>query len=401
MAIEFPNQPSELTVQLLERKSNRIIEDISPLVQFVQFSERWRRAGNGRLSIRAENLSATSTEYLLAGNAAIRIIREWVEVRTGANQTYSDTFAGPVTQANLMDGDFLSQSLDFISVGNEVIVLGNNTGSSRNVTRVSDTASQALIGCREVIVDARYTTTSAERTARGNATLTEMGEFARQVRAGGISTGGFTWVINFADNLIYLNYRHVGCTGVASVDAGNVAAGNYIRTILNDNLIIPTGASNDNLSRRQIDVPAVIGTYDGIGNTLDLPVRWLNLGLTIRQACIAGDVGLRSSINTSNQIEYNVTAVNDRTSGQNNAVIWNRDNADASWNVQVGDKITLEEYVYDDSTSAEIGPVDQLVVGRDVQMRRGSEDVVRLDIGGENITMSDMLRRTSSQAAYA
>ena len=122
----------------------------------------------------------------------------------------------------------------------------------------------------------------------------------------------------------------------------------------------------------------------------------------MRTACIAGDVGIRASVNTSNQIQYDVVTINDRTSGTRNAVIYNRDNSDASYNIQVGDKITLEEFIYSTSTTSEIGPVDKLVTGRRVIMERGRQDEIILEIGGENRTFTDMMqRRTNLQSVYA
>ena len=50
MAI-YPNQPSEVTVRLLERKSNTIIEDITPMVRYVNFTEKLRRSGFGKLEV--------------------------------------------------------------------------------------------------------------------------------------------------------------------------------------------------------------------------------------------------------------------------------------------------------------------------------------------------------------
>ncbi len=401
MVTNFPNQPSELTIQILERKSNRPVEDITPHVQATQITERFRTFGTGSIQIRSEDISAESTALILSGNAAVKIIRDSIVVLSTGETTYTDTVTGPITRATLSDGDYIQQTLDFHTVSNEVIVLGNNTGASRNITRVRDTSSQSNIGCREAIVDARQTTTSAERTARGNNTLADMGEFERVITAGGTSQGTFTWLLEFSDNLVYLSYRHIGCTGVANVDPGNVSAGNYIRTILNDNLIIPQSASNDNNAERQIDVPAVIGAYDGIGSTIDLPVRWNNVANVIREACISGSVGLKASVNDSNQIQYDVVTINDRTSGTTNAVIYNRDNADASFNIQVGDKITVEEYIYNDSTVPEIGPVDMLVTGRVINLRRGQTDNIRYQMGGENRTFTDMMRRSQQSTRLA
>ena len=401
MVTNFPNQPSELTIQILERKSNRPVEDITPHVQATQITERFRTFGTGSIQIRSEDISAESTALILSGNAAVKIIRDSIVVLSTGETTYTDTVTGPITRATLSDGDYIQQTLDFHTVSNEVIVLGNNTGASRNITRVRDTSSQSNIGCREAIVDARQTTTSAERTARGNNTLADMGEFERVITAGGTSQGTFTWLLEFSDNLVYLSYRHIGCTGVANVDPGNVSAGNYIRTILNDNLIIPQSASNDNNAERQIDVPAVIGAYDGIGSTIDLPVRWNNVANVIREACISGSVGLKASVYDSNQIQYDVVTINDRTSGTTNAVIYNRDNADASFNIQVGDKITVEEYIYNDSTVPEIGPVDMLVTGRVINLRRGQTDNIRYQMGGENRTFTDMMRRSQQSTRLA
>ena len=161
MVTNFPNQPSELTIQILERKSNRPVEDITPHVQATQITERFRTFGTGSIQIRSEDISAASTALILSGNAAIKIIRDSIIVLSTGDTTYTDTITGPITRATLSDGDYIQQTLDFHTVSNEVIVLGNNSGASRNITRVRDTSSQSNIGCRESIVDARQTTTSA------------------------------------------------------------------------------------------------------------------------------------------------------------------------------------------------------------------------------------------------
>ena len=390
----YPNQPSEVTVRLLERKSNTIIEDITPMVRFVTFTEKLRKAGFGKLEVLSEDLSADSRTAIITGNASIQVIRETVEVRPdGENQTYTDEFSGPITIARLKDGDFLNQKLDFTTVRNEIVVLGDNTGASRSITRVANTTSQNSLGLRERLVDGRNTSTSAERTALGNATLTESLDVARVITAGGRSRGNLVFEIAFADNKIYMNYRHIGCTGVATIDPGNVKAGNYIRSILNDNLITPQSASHDNGANRQIDVPAVIGTYDGVGNDVDVPLRWNNLSSAVEQACYLGDVGVSASINSSNQIEYTIIPHNDRTSGTSNGVVWNRDNSEASWDVRVGDKITVEEYLTATSSNPELEPEDFVCVGRTINMQRGREDVVNLEIGGENLGLTEQLRK--------
>lgn len=390
----YPNQPSEVTVRLLERKSNTIIEDITPMVRFVTFTEKLRKAGFGKLEVLSEDLSADSRTAIITGNASIQVIRETIEVRPdGENQTYTDEFSGPITIARLKDGDFLNQKLDFTTVRNEIVVLGNNTGASRSITRVANATSQTSLGLRERLVDGRNTSTSAERTALGNATLTESLDVARVITAGGRSRGNLVFEIAFADNKIYMNYRHIGCTGVATIDPGNVKAGNYIRSILNDNLITPQSASHDNGANRQIDVPAVIGTYDGVGNDVDVPLRWNNLSSAVEQACYLGDVGVSASINSSNQIEYTIIPHNDRTSGTSNGVVWNRDNSEASWDVRVGDKITVEEYLTATSSNPELEPEDFVCVGRTINMQRGREDVVNLEIGGENLGLTEQLRK--------
>ena len=392
--VVFPNQPSEITVRLLNRRANTPIEDITTSVRFITINEKLRKYGTGRMEILAEDLTSESNNAIISGNAAIQIIREWEEVRPdGENQSYTDTFSGPITIAKLKDGDFISQKIDFTNVKNEIVVLGSGTGSSRGLTRVNNTASQTNIGCRELVIDARDATTSAERTAKGNAIIVETLEAHRQIDAGGRSRGQLVWELLFADHKVYLAWRHVDAAGVASVDPGNVAAGNYIRSLINDNLLLPGSASHGNFARRQIEAPAVIGTYSGIGNNIDIPVRWTNLAQSIQLACALGDVGVTSTINTSNQIEYNISAFNDRTSGTTNGVIWNRDNVEATWNVQVGDKITVEEYLKSTSTNAEIEPADHVCVGRSLFMVRGQQDIIKLQIGSDQLGIMENVKQ--------
>ena len=78
-------------------------------------------------------------------------------------------------------------------------------------------------------------------------------------------------------------------------------------------------------------------------------------------------------------------------------MIWNRDNAEATWNVQVGDKITVEEYLKNDSTSAEIEPSDFVCVGRSLNLIRGQEDVVKLEIGGDILGYTEKVKKRIQQ----
>ena len=152
-----------------------------------------------------------------------------------------------------------------------------------------------------------------------------------------------------------------------------------------------------------IDVPTTFVSPHGIGSVLDLPVRWKLLSEVVRLACAAGAVGLKASVNSNLQIEYEVLPLNDRTGGSN-AVIWSRDNAEANWDVRPGDQITVEEYLREDSTSPDIGPLTQLCLARTITLSRGAPDRVRLDIGGEVPSEIDLIRgasRRSEEASFS
>lgn len=140
--------------------------------------------------------------------------------------------------------------------------------------------------------------------------------------------GAFEWTargdpmfsISFTDNLIYLAERAVDTDGVEYVDPGNVSAVEYVRTLLNSELLTPTDTA------RAIDVPATLAGLSVGGGTVDLPVRWKSLGDAIEQACIAGDIGVRAPVNSDRQIAFEAFLVRDRTSGSSNAVILSAEN---------------------------------------------------------------------------
>lgn len=396
--------PSAVTVRIRERKTNRILADVSPGFTSVQWIDRWRRFGTGVLRIESEALPREALDAILDGNGAVNVIREWDEARPGGGVIeHTDTVDGPVLSATVRDGDFMQARTDWGSVRNEIVVLGANEAAARDIERRYDTTSQDSLGCRELAVDARHLSTTAEYQARGDAELDERLEPQRVLTTGGARSTGLVWEIRFADNRVYLDWRVVDCDGVASVDPGNVAAGVYIEDLVSDNLIAPTLAAHGAQARRMIDVPTTFVSPHGIGSVLDLPVRWKLLSEVVRLACAAGAVGLKASVNSNLQIEYEVLPLNDRTGGSN-AVIWSRDNAEANWDVRPGDQITVEEYLREDSTSPDIGPLTQLCLARTITLSRGAPDRVRLDIGGEVPSEIDLIRgasRRSEEASFS
>ncbi len=126
---------------------------------------------------------------------------------------------------------------------------------------------------------------------------------------------GNSITLKFADNLTYTADRTVNTDGVANVDPGAVTAIEYVRSLLNSELIAPSD------SDRAIDVPATLAGLSAGGSVVDLPVRWQLLSDAIEQACIAGEIGVRTRINSSGQIEFSALPVRDRTTGNADAVV--------------------------------------------------------------------------------
>lgn len=398
----MPSTTSDVTVRIRERKTNRIISDVSAGYVSVAWDDRWRRFGTGVLRIESEAVPREALDALLAGNAGVSVRREWDEARPGGGSIqHSDQVDGPVISATVRDGDFMSSRTDWGSVRNEIVVLGANEAAARDVERRFNASSQTDLGIRELAVDARQLSTQAEYQARGDAELDERLEPQRVLTTGGARSTGLIWEIRFADNRVYLDWRIVDCEGVANVDPGVVAADTYIEELVADNLIVPELAAHGNQLRRKIDVPATFVSPHGIGSNLDLPIRWKLLSDTVRQACAAGGVGLSATVNSALQIEYEVLPIRDRTSGGSNAVIWSRDNAEANWDVRPGDRITVEEYLREDSNSPDLGPFSQLCLARTITLARGSPDRVRLDIGGETTTEIDLIRGASRRSEVA
>lgn len=377
---------SRSTVRILERKSNRTLADVSGVFRSAQWTGRWRRSGTARLAIAADDLPRAALAAVVSGNAAVFIAYEWEEARpSGASVIHSDVFTGPLLSATVRDGDFLRTKIDYAGVRNEIVVLGAGEAAARDVTRRWNTASQSAIGLRELALDARNLSTTAQYEARGDAELAKRLAPARSQAAGGQAAGGYEWELWFADNLRYPAWRVVDTDAQANIDPGTVKAGEYIGQLLEDNLIAPA------LSRRQIDVPAVIATPEDTV-TVDLPVRWPLLLDAIEQACIAADCGIVATLDSSERISYQVRRVRNRTSGTAQAVIWNRENMQREWDVLPGDRVTVEEYLREDSDVPDIGPYASLCVARTVTVTPDAVDVVKLEFDEELPTEADLFK---------
>lgn len=377
---------SRTTVRILERRSNRLIADLSGVFRSLHWTERFRRFGTGSFRVGAEDLPREAVVAIVQGNGAVHVVREWDELTpSGDVIPHVDEVFGPVLSATVRDGNFTVVKTDFSGLRNEIVVLGANEADLRDVTRRFDTTSQSALGLRELVIDARHLSTTAEYEAKGDSELAEKLQPQRELTSGGDSGSGYEWELSFADNLVYLQWRHVDTDGEVNIDPGVVSAGEYIRSLLDSELLAPS------ISRRTIDVPAVKAGQTVVGGTVDLPVRWVNLADVVRQACIDGDVGIRSTVNSLKQIEYLVVPVRLRTSGGADAVIWNRENLQREFDVRPGDKITVTEYFREDSVSPDLGPIDILCVARTITVNPNESDSVRLEMGTEIPTDASLL----------
>ena len=382
---------SETTVRLLERRSNRAIADLSGLFRTCSWTERWRQCGSGQLSLAAEDFPDTAAPFLLEGNLSILIMRDWTDDR---GRQYRERFSGPCTKMVHRDGGAISYTLDY-SVANEIVLLGNGTGASRAVLRRFDADSQARIGTRELIDDARHLTTTDELEARGDALLAERTEPAGTMdMAPGTPAASPEIELHFADNLIYLDWRVVDTDGVATVDPGNVPAGEYIETLVADNLLSPT------LGRRAVGVPATFVDATGIGAPVDLPVRWKRLADAVKDACIAGGVGITATLTHDHRIEYAVQPVRDRTSGSGNAAVLNPDYLGTEWDLRPGDRADVELFLHG-GASAPYASAERLCVARAVRVEARQPNRVRLAWGSERSDLEALISERLNQTRPA
>lgn len=137
-----------------------------------------------------------------------------------------------------------------------------------------------------------------------------------------LDTDQGTWDLRFNDDRIYTAWRYIDTDAADSVDLGSVTAIEYIRSMLNSELLAPSVAA------RQIDVYAALAGATVGGGLVDLPVRWKRLDDIIEQACYLGDVGFVTKLNGST-VEFSAQLPTERTVGGVNAVVMNRDNAQA------------------------------------------------------------------------
>lgn len=385
-------ESSRLTLRILERRSNRILADLNEFVD-AQWTEYWRKHGPGQLRVNAEDLKSAAIDFIISGNAAVHIIREWQRPKNdGTVEIVTDEVHGPI----------LFYELD------------------------TDTS---------------------------------------------------VWDLRFNDDRIYTAWRFTDTDGADAVDLGSLTAIEYIRAMLNSELIAPTD------STRQIEIPAALGGLTTGGALVDLPVRWERLDDVIERACYLGNVGFVTKLNGT-VVEFSAAPVVDRTSGGVRAVVMNRDNTDAiirvradfrgirnsiivlgqgeaaartvvtrndsesvtalgvrehaidarhipdtdglndrgdaelvqrveaantleilgadqNFDVRPGEMITVEEYARRDSTSPDIGPVDILCVARTITMSSSTDDSIRLQVGSEQPTGQSYTRSVEKRAQAA
>ena len=384
---------SDLTIRLLERKSNTVLADVSNAFRSLTWTERFRRFGTGVLRMRSEDVPTAARTAATTGNLAIFAKREWVD---DAGLTHIDVVHGPLTSFKWFDGGFISYRLGFDLV-NEIVVLGSGEAAARNVTRRFDATTQAALGLREITFDARQTANLAEREAAGDAELAKRLEVAEEIEAGGDrDAAGPTVDLGFADDLIYFNHRVVDTDGVANIDPGTVLASQYIRTLIASELTAPT------LGRRVIDVPATVITPGSeFGTSLMLPVRWPILANAIEDAGVAGGIGVQAPLNeATGQVEFQARPEVDRRVGKPNAALINPEFAQQEYDVRPGDRVTIELY-FDDVVLNPDKTFELLCVARTITVKPKGSDTIRLQWGKEKRTNAQIFRAQGQQAEPA
>ena len=133
---------------------------------------------------------------------------------------------------------------------------------------------------------------------------------------------GRVWTLEYANYLWWLNTRVTfPAAGDDHLDPGLVSAEQYIRNMINTQLLNPT------LANRRVHFNAVLETIHSpqLGSMVRLPSRYHIVANEIEKACIGGNVGIVADLNASKQVEFGVRAPENRVKGTTNAIIYSTD----------------------------------------------------------------------------
>ena len=94
-----------LVVQLLDRRTNRVLQDLTGLVGSVSWTTRWRRSGRGSIRVRAADLDPGLRASLLVGDISV-YLRLDSEGDAG-EEGQREVFSGPLTSLQWINGSSL------------------------------------------------------------------------------------------------------------------------------------------------------------------------------------------------------------------------------------------------------------------------------------------------------
>lgn len=388
---------AEITVRLLERKSNRPIQEVQDWSN-LRFKERLRRVGVGRIIVPFSEIGSDAVGYITADNCAV-----WIRYRyvidgsaVGRSTVVTRTFTGPISRFEV-NTDLKLWTLDF---NDNLLYLSERAVNTDGVDYVdpgSGSPISAIALIRSLLNSELLTPTDGDRGIDIPARLS------------GPAGGG---------TAIELPIRW-GMLDEA-VDKACVAGGVGIRAKLaTDNFVefepfpvrdqtAGSGGTVGPVSRDLTDSPIRI-TYDwraiksrayvlGQG---DLSLR------TVREREVAC-TRLREMVIDARHLDTN-DALDDR----GDVELQERrlplatveiDRIDRTADISVGDKITVADRVANDATGIDIGPTDLLVEARAVRLEPGSIDGQTLYVGHEPDTAGTLMRwmaKRSEQSQFS
>ncbi len=289
---------AEVNIVLRDRKTHNAIGVMENWAR-VRYAKRRYQLGTATIDFIEGSVTRADWDILTSGSCSISI---------------DDSYYGRVTKVIAKSGP----NKKVVNVGNtpnEAIVLGAQEQAERLVTRYSDALNRIRYGLREISTSYSQLTRETTRLRYAKDLLTKASNKRQQDYVNPrFDIGLFKVTVHLQDPWGYVEDRIIDTTNVPETIEVALPAGEYIRTLLINELFVPR------LPHRILDVNAELGYFwDGPG-LYQVRNRWKRLNNVVNELAEVGNATLSYELKDGSII-YSVLAPNERRTSEDKLII--------------------------------------------------------------------------------
>lgn len=291
-------------ISILDRTTLEPINTIDPSwIEKATFSKRLYGAAPGEVILTPNNSLKESDLYRQIINGALILFsRSWIDPISNESKEWNYLGFPEHLRTETVGGSTAYKELG--STINEIIVIGEGSGATRNIFRVSDQESIDRYGIRElgsanrgIIVNGEVTS-QEEADDLGQADLekyklkssnSKYRNYIRRIKP--------RFVISLKDPWVLAQKRVIDCTDIAHYPMEWESAGEFVTTLVRSEIIEQRSRMVPESQR----IP-IISTQKNIGKSPDFKMRWWPMIEAISRGCYFGEIGLNYTFSLEERI---------------------------------------------------------------------------------------------------